>query len=98
MQWASKQAIQEVKTLQVMQQATTEELKQKVAEMAQKVQEESSQMLLQAQLTKVEHNKLVEQLSQQTQRDVQGISQVALEVQRAAQSSPEITSKYEEQM
>ena len=45
-QWTSEQVIQEAKTLQATQQATTEELWQKVEEMAQKVREQSSQTLL----------------------------------------------------
>ena len=54
MQWTSEQVIQEAKTLQATQQATTEELRQNVEEMAQKVREQSSQMLFQAQMTKAE--------------------------------------------
>ena len=53
-QWTSEQAIQEAKTLQAMQRATTEELRQQVAEMAQKVQDQSSQTWLQAQWTEAE--------------------------------------------
>ena len=73
-QWTSEQAIQEAKTLQVTQQATTKELRQKVEEMAQKVREQSSQTLLQAQTTKAEQEKLAAQLTQQTQQSVHGIS------------------------
>ena len=61
-QGTSEQAIQKAKTLQATQQATTEELRQKVEEMAQKVREQSSQTLLQAQMTKAEQEKLAAQL------------------------------------
>ena len=50
--------MQEAKTLQVVRQAIAEKLKQKVLEMAQKVQEQSFHTLLQAQLTKVEQENL----------------------------------------
>ena len=101
----SEKAMRETQMLQIAQQATATELKDEVAKIGIRIQEQSKRTLLQEQTRKEQQEQTMEQLSQWMQAKVDSMwrqavnaTQLAVQAQSVVQFASMIVLVYEQRM